>query len=147
VAFNGSHSDLGAIKLTNTSATTCSLFGRAQVDVLNVTGSNETDSLLNNVELPYARAGLPPQPNSPVELTAGGTSPQAVIELDWFWCGFTPGPISFEIWFPKWSLPVNVPVQAVSPPGFLPAVPSGCPTTALFAVDVVRGFGANGILP
>jgi hypothetical protein len=148
-AFNGPNSELGAIEISNTSAKACSLSGRPQVDVLNVTGTNGTDSSLHTVEIPYSRAGLPPQPNAPVELSAGGTSiaPQAVIELDWLWCGATPGPISFEIWFPKWSLPLTVPVQAVAPPGFLPAVPPGCPTTALFAVDVIRDFRTKALLP
>jgi hypothetical protein len=148
-AFNGAHSELGAIEISNTSAKVCSLSGRPQVDVLNVTGTNGTDSALETVEIPYSRAGWPRQLNAPVELSARGTStaPQAVIELDWLWCGATPGPISFEIWFPKWSLPLTVPVQAVSPPGFLPAVPPGCPTTALFAVDVIRDFRTKALFP
>jgi hypothetical protein len=147
VLFNASHTDLGAIKLSNTSAKACSLSGRPQVDVLNVTGSNGTDSVLNTVELPFARAGLPPpQQNASVQLSAGGSFPQGIVELDWYWCGAPPGPVSFEVWFPKWSLPLTVPVQAVSPAGFLPAVPSGCPSTAVFAVDVIRGLGPNGVI-
>lgn len=145
--FNQSGSDLGAIKVSNTSAKACSLSGRPQVDVLNVTGSNGTDSLLNTVELPFARAGLPPpQPNAAVELSANSAYPQGIIELDWYWCGAPPGPVSFEIYFPKWSLPLSVPVQDVSPAGFRPAVPAGCPNTALFAVDVIRGLGSSGII-
>jgi hypothetical protein len=138
---------LGAIKLSNTSAEACSLSGRPQVDVLDQTGTNGTDSMLPTIELPYARAGLPPQPKGPVDLSPGGTSPQGIIELDWYWCGALPGAVSFEIYFSKWSLPLTVPVQAVSPAGFMPAIPAGCPSTALFAVDVIRDFSANGIVP
>ncbi len=144
--FIGPNFELGAIKISNTSAHACSLSGRPQVEDLNVTGTNGTDSTLNTIELPYARAGLPLPPKSPVELSAGGASPQAIVELDWLWCGAPPGSISFEVYFPKWSLPLTVPAQAVSPAGFRPAVPSGCPATALFAVDVVRGLNSNGLV-
>jgi hypothetical protein len=53
--------------------------------------------------------------------------------------------MTFEVEFPGWSSPLVVPNAAISPPGFSPEVPVGCPGTALFAVDVVRGFGQNGI--
>jgi hypothetical protein len=141
VAFNQSGTDLGAIKLTNSSVKTCSLSGRPQVSVI-----NGSDNTLDTTEVPYARAGLAPQPNGQVVLSANGTSPHGVVELDWFWCGAPPGAVSLEVRFSNWSSPLFVPNGAVSPAGFAPDVPSGCPDTALFAVDTIRALGPNGVI-
>ena len=141
VAFNQSGSDLGAIKLANTSKQACTLSGRPQVSVINGTGND-----LGVVESPYGRAGLPQGPTSPVVLSSSSGSPQAIVELDWQWCGSPPGTTSFDIRFSGWSSPLVIPNAAVSPAGFSPSVPDGCPNTALFAVDVVRGLYPDGVV-
>ena len=139
VAFNETRSDLGAIKFTNSSAKACSLSGRPEVFVANGGGSR-----VEIAESAFARAGLPPATNSPVVLPSSSGQPQAIVELDWSWCGTPLGAITFEVEFPGWSSPLVVPNSAISPAGFSPQVPAGCPGTALFAVDVVRGFNQNG---
>jgi Protein of unknown function (DUF4232) len=139
VAFNQSGNDLGAIKLANTGSQPCSLLGQPTVSVLD---GNGTPLVLT--ESTYARAGLPPPPSSPVVLSPSTTSPGAIVELDWLWCGAPLGSMSLEIQFSGWPSPLTVPNAAISPPGFAPEQ-STC-SQSLFAVDVVRAFGADGIV-
>jgi hypothetical protein len=141
VVFNQTGSDLGAIKLTDTSAHACSISGRPRVSVFDGAGKR-----LQLSEIAFARAGLPAGTPGPVVLPASGTAPSAIVELDWFWCGAAPGAISWQLQFPSWRSPLVIPYTALVPSGFSPAVPTGgCPGTDLFAVDDVRGFGPNGI--
>jgi hypothetical protein len=140
VAFNQTGTDLGAIKFTNSSAEACSLSGQPEVFVVNGAGRR-----VDLAESKFARAGLPPGTSSPVVLSSSSRQPHAIVELDWSWCGTPLGAITFEVEFPGWSSPLVVPNSAISPAGFSPQVPAGCPGTALFAVDVVRGFSQNGI--
>jgi len=139
VVFNATGTDLGAIKISNTSGSACSLDGRPDVTVLNAQG---TALALN--EVPFQRAGLPVT-HGPVDLSPGSAPPQAIVELDWTWCGPAPGNLEFQVRFAGWSTPLVIPSPDVLPIGFVPA---GCGIsggTALFAVDYVRGFGSNGI--
>lgn len=139
VVFNQSGTDLGAIKLTNSSSKACSLSGRPQVSVFSGAGR-----ALATTEVTFARAGLPEKPPGPLVLFADRTLPQGIVELDWYWCGASPGAISFKIQFSKWSSPLVIPNQAVSPAEFMPDVPPVCPKLALFAVDEIRGLTSNG---
>jgi uncharacterized protein DUF4232 len=141
VAFNESGTDLGAIKLVNTSARPCSLSGQPKVGIVNGSGS-----VLGLDESPYQRAGLPSPPTQPIALLADRALPQAIVELDWTWCGTPPGPVQFTIQFPDWQHALTVPNTAVTPAGFVPAGCADSGGNPLLAVDDVRGFGQNGIV-
>ena len=139
VTFNATGTELGAVKLSNTSASACSLQGRPAVTVLNAHGT-----ALDLDEVPLRRAGLPAA-HGPVNLSPGPASPHAIVELDWTWCGAQPGNLAFQILFAGWSAPLVIASSDVLPVGF---VPVGCSTSggnALLAVDYVREIGPNGI--
>ena len=76
-------------------------------------------------ESPYQRAGLPSPPTQPIALSADRALPQAIVELDWTWCGTPTGPMQFKVQFPDWPHALTVPNAAVTPSGFVPA---GAPT-------------------
>jgi hypothetical protein len=141
VAFNGSGTDLGAIKLVNTSAHPCSLSGQPTVEIVNGSGI-----VLDLDESPYQRAGLPSPPTQPIALSANRSLPQAIVELDWTWCGTPTGPMHFKIQFPDWPQALTVPNAAVTPSGFVPAGCADSGGNPLLAVDAVRGFGQDGIV-
>ena len=61
---------------------------------------NGSGSVLDLDESPYQRAGLPPPPTQPIALSANRALPQAIVELDWTWCGTPTGPMQFTIQFP-----------------------------------------------
>lgn len=141
VAFNATQSELGAINLSNTSSQSCSLSGRPTVTIL---GDNGLP--LSQNETTYHRAPDWPPPTSPIVLSASGALPQAVVELDWVWCGSTPHQLEVQVRFPTWSSPLDIPGTSISPSGFSPATCSSTGLSALFSVDDVRGFGQNGII-
>ncbi len=141
VAFNGSGTDLGAIKLVNTSAHPCSLSGQPTVEIVDGSGI-----VLGLDESPYQRAGLPSPPTQPIALSADRALPQAIVELDWTWCGTPTGPMQFTIQFPDWPHALTVPNAAVTPSGFVPAGCADSGGNPLLAVDAVRGFGQDGIV-
>lgn len=141
VAFNQSGTDLGAIRMTNTSTRPCSLGGQPDVVIINGSGS-----ALDLKETQYERAALPPPPTQPIALSANGRLPQAVVELDWTWCGAPPGSIQFTIQFSGWPRALTVPYSSISPPGFVPANCNDSGLAPLLAVDSVRGLGADGVI-
>jgi hypothetical protein len=143
VAFNATGTDLGAIRLTNTAAQPCSLSGQPAVAVLDAAGVPLTPP-----ESVFARAGLPP-PSAvprPVTLSPRGALPQAIIEVDWFWCGGPPAGIEFRVQFAGWLSSLTVPGSAISPAGFAPASCANSGGHPLMAVDVVRGLGTDGVI-
>jgi Protein of unknown function (DUF4232) len=143
VAFNQSGTDLGAIKLTNTSARPCSLSGQPKVVIINGSGS-----ALGENETVFQRAGLPPPfpPTQAIALSANRQLPQAVVELEWDWCGAPPGSIQFKIQFSGWPQALTVPYSAISPSGFVPENCNDSGLRPLLAVDGVRGLGQDGIV-
>ena len=141
VAFNATGTELGAIKLSNKTDKQCSLSGQPTVTVLGGTGVP-----LTLAESTYHRAPDWPPPTSPVVLSSSGTLPQAIVELDWMWCGPSPGELQFQVLFSGWPSPLVVPSSSISPAGFSPAHCSSVEAGALFAVDYVCGFGTNGII-
>jgi hypothetical protein len=141
VDFNQTGTDLGAIKLTNTSGRACSLSGQPQVMLLD--GSGVVLDLNQSV---FHQAPDWPAPSSPIVLSAARALPQAVVQLDWTWCGAPPGKVRFQIRFEGWPSPLMVANSDVFPPGFAPA---GCTDSGgqpLLAVDYVRGFGRRGVV-
>jgi hypothetical protein len=144
VDFGESRTELGAIKMTNTTAHACSLAGQPNVVVLGRTGNP-----LNLGESLFHRAPDWPAPTSPIVLSPSGALPQAIVELDWIWCGSPLGNLRFKVQFSGWLSQLEVLSSAVLPSGFSPALcssPGGQSQSELFAVDYVRGFGANGII-
>ena len=141
VAFNANQSELGAIKLSNTGNTACSLSGQPTITVL---GDNGVP--LSQTETTYHRAPDWPPPAAPIVLSASGALPQAIVELDWIWCGSMPHELEMQMRFSSWSSPLDIPGASISPSGFSPATCSSTGLAALFAVDYVRGFGPNGII-
>jgi hypothetical protein len=141
VAFTQSGTELGAIRLTNTATRACSLAGRPNVVVRDGAGSR-----LGLSQSIFHRAPDWPPPPNPIVLAPGGALPQAIVQLDWTWCGPSPGRIRFEIRFPGWPSPLTVPDASIFPSGFTPAPCAAPGERSLFAVDVVRGFGSDGII-
>ncbi len=141
VAFNQSGTALGAIKLTDTSAQSCSLAGQPRVVVLDGAGN-----ALDLSESVFHQAPDWPPPPTPIVLSPHRAPPQAIVELDWTWCGPAPGKIRFEIRFSGWPAPLVVPNSSISPSGFGPAPCTDSGLHALLAVDDVRGLGRNGII-
>lgn len=141
VAFNATGTELGAIRLSNTAGEACSLSGQPTVTVLGDNGAP-----LAQTESIYHRAPDWPPPVRPIVLSPSGELPQAIVEIDWVWCGPSPRQLEFQVRFSAWSSPLDIPGTAISPSGFSPAQCSSSGTGALFAVDYVRGFGSNGII-
>jgi hypothetical protein len=141
VVFNTTQSELGAIKLSNTASAACSLSGQPTVTVL---GDNGLP--LPQTETTYQRAPNWPPPSSPIVLSASGALPQAIVELDWIWCGPTPHELEVQVRLSRWSSPLDIPGSSISPSGFSPATCSSTGLSAVFAVDYVRGLGPNGII-
>lgn len=140
VTFNQSGTDLGAIRLTDTTARACSLAGQPHVVVVDGAGN-----VLGLSESTFHRAPDWAPPANPIVLSPGGVLPQAIVQLDWTWCGPRPGRIRFEIRFSGWPSALTVPNASISPSGFTPAPCAGA-GQALFAVDFVRGLGRDGII-
>jgi len=137
--FNANQSELGTIKLSNMATEACSLSGRPTVTVL---GDNGLP--LSQTETTYHRALDWPPPSNPILLSASATLPQAIIELDWIWCGPIPRELEVQVRFSGWSSPLDIPDSSITPSGFSPATCSSTGLSAVFAVDYVRGFGPNG---
>lgn len=141
VAFNATGTELGAIRLSNETSHSCSLAGQPTVTVL---AGNGTPLALT--ESTYHRAPDWPPPTSPVVLSPSGALPQAIVGLDWIWCGPAPGELQFQVRFSGWPSPLVVTPSSVSPLGFSPASCSSSGLGSLFAVDYVRGVGPNGVI-
>jgi len=141
VVFNATQTELGAIKLSNTASEACSLSGQPTITIL---GDNGVP--LSQTETTYHRAPDWPPPTNPIGLSASGALPQAVVELDWIWCGSTPHGLEVQVRLSGWSSPLDIPGTSISPSGFSPATCSSTGLSAVFAVDYVRGFGPNGII-
>lgn len=141
VDFNQSGTDLGAVKLTNTAGQACSLAGQPKVIVLDGAGK-----ALNLSQSIFHQAPDWPPPPNPIVLSPARALPQAIIDLDWTWCGPAPGKIRFEVQFSGWPSPLTVPNSSIVPSGFVPAPCTNVEIRPLFAVDYVRGFGSNGIV-
>ena len=137
--FDSSGTGLGSITLRNTATGACSLSGQASVRVLDGAGQ-----ALALGETTYHQAPDWPPPSSPIVLSPSGALPQAVVALDWIWCGPSPGKIRLEVQFSGWRSSLAVPNEAISPPGFAPVTCASSGLQALFAVDYVRGLGPNG---
>ena len=141
ITFNATGTELGAIKLSNTVGKACSLSGQPTVTVLGDNGAP-----LAQTESTYHRAPDWPPPTHPIVLSPSGELPQAIVEVDWVWCGPSPHELEFQVRFSTWSSPLDIPETSISPSGFSPASCSSSGSDALFAVDYVRGFGSNGII-
>lgn len=141
VVFNAPQTELGAIKLSNTASKACWISGQPAVTVL---GDNGVP--LSQTQTTYHRAPDWPPPANPIVLSASGVLPQAIVELDWIWCGSTPHELEMQVRFSGWSSPLDIPGTSISPSGFSPATCSSTGLSAVFAVDYVRGFGPNGII-
>ncbi len=141
VVFNATQSELGSIKLSNSASEPCSLSGRPRVTLL---GDNGIPLL--QTEMTYHRAPDWPPPSNSIVLSGSGALPQAIVELDWIWCGTIPHELEVQVQFSTWSSPLDVPSTSISPSGFSPATCSSTGASAVFAVDYVRGFGRNGII-
>ena len=113
VVFNQLGTELGAIRLSNTASTPCSLSGRPQVVVYDQAGHS-----LGLEESAYQRAPDLPAPTRPVELGASGSSSQGIVELDW--CGFTTTGGHIDIRFGGWTEPVVEQDSSIRPVGFSP---------------------------
>jgi Protein of unknown function (DUF4232) len=141
VSFNQSGTDLGAVRLTNTTARACALSGQPTVRVLDGAGK-----ALKLTESIYQRAPDWPPPTRPIILSPAGALPQGIVEIEWTWCGTPPGSFRFEIQFPGWTSPLDVPNTDISPGGFVPASCTNSDQQPLLAVDDVRGVDRNGIV-
>jgi hypothetical protein len=132
VAFNQPGTELGAVRLTDTSKVACTLFGRPQLVVYDATGHS-----LGLSESAYQRAPDLPAPKSPIDLAASGSAPQAVVELDW--CGFQTVHGKIGIRFSGWAGELVVKDSSIMPQGFSPPA---CldPSQRFFAVDYVRAW-------
>jgi len=71
-----------------------------------------------------------------------GSWPQGIVELDW--CGFRMTGGRLNLRFPGWPKALVLPGVSITPRDFSPPACLN-PSRTLFAVDYVRGFGANGI--
>jgi hypothetical protein len=138
VVFNQPGTELGAIRLTNTTKSACSLSGRPQIVVNDSIGHN-----LGLSETAYNRAPDLGAPKTPIVLSASGSSKEAVVELDW--CGFQTHGGYIDIRFSGWTNALVVEDSSFAPPGFSPPA---CldPSQKLLAVDVVRAFGSSGVV-
>jgi hypothetical protein len=138
VVFNQPGTELGAIRLTNTTKFACSLSGRPQIVVNDSSGSS-----LGLSETAYHRAPDLVAPNSPIVLSASGSTKQAVVELDW--CGFQTHDGYIDVRFSGWTSALVVEDSSFAPPGFSPPA---CldPSQKLLAVDFVRAFGSKGVV-
>jgi hypothetical protein len=138
VVFNQAGAELGAIRLTNTAKSACSLSGRPQIVVYDSAGHR-----LDLSESADDRAPDLPAPETPVELAASGSAQQAVVELDW--CGFQTLHGYIDVRFSGWTNALVVQDSSFVPPGF---TPPAClyPSDRLFAVDFVRGIGSKGVV-
>ncbi len=132
VVFNQPGTELGAIRITDTSNLSCSLSGRPQIVVYDAAGHS-----LDLSESADQRAPDLPAPKTPVELPASGSAPQAVVELDW--CGFQTLHGEIGIRFSGWTGALVVPGSSIMPTGFSPPA---CldPAQRLLAVDYVRAW-------
>ncbi|MGO9344714.1 MAG: DUF4232 domain-containing protein [Acidimicrobiales bacterium] len=140
VVFNQPGTELGAIQLTDTSKRACSLSGRPQIVVYDSTGHS-----LGLSESVYRQAPDLPAPKSPIDLSASGSAPQAIVDLDW--CGFQTLHGEIGIRFSGWTGELVVQDSSIMPPGFSP--PSCLdPSQRLLAVDYVRAWPSiGGIAP
>lgn len=141
VAFNATGTELGDLRLTNRSAAPCSLFGQPKVTAISTDGT-----ALDMTEVVLHRAPDWPPPTSPIVLSASGALPQAIVSLDWTWCGTVPSIGQFDVLFSGWSAPLVIPDSAISPPNVVPASCDISGNHTLWAVDYVRGFGREGII-
>ncbi len=132
VVFNQLGTELGAIKFTDTSTLACSLSGRPQIVVYDATGHS-----LGLSESAYQQAPDLPAPKTPIRLSASGSAPQSVVELDW--CGFQTLHGKIGIRFSGWAGELEVQDSSIMPLGFSPPA---CldPSQRLFAVDYVRAW-------
>ena len=138
VVFNQLGTELGAIKLTNTAGRACALSGRPQIVVYDGAGHS-----LGLKESADDRSPDLPAPAKPIELSASGSSPQAVVEVDW--CGFQTSGGQIDIRFAGWSEPLVEEGSSIKPSGFSP--PSCLdPSQKLLAVDYVRGLTSGGVV-
>jgi hypothetical protein len=141
VSFSQSDTELGAIRLTNTGARACALSGQPTVRILDGAGK-----ALDLTESNYQRAPDWPPPTSPIILSPSRALPQGIVEMEWTWCGASPGNIRFEIQFHGWDSPLEAPNADIFPAGFSPTSCTTSGQRALLAVDDVRGVDRNGIV-
>ena len=131
---------LGGIEVTNNSAQPCSLSGQPVVTVLDTQGRP-----LALQAATYHRAPDPMPPTSPINLSAGGVYPQAVVLIDWFdWCGLPPSGLQFRIQFAGLPTPIYAHLAPVPTSAIPPCTNRS--TESVFAVDYVRGWDANGMI-
>lgn len=122
---------LGALKVTNTSATPCTLRGRPVVT--RVAASGATIATADSV---FHRAGEAPEPVAPIVLAARGRTPGAAVLVEV--CAETTAGERFGIRFGDW------PVAMLAATATWSTEACGA-NRSLFASDVVRPFGAGGI--
>ncbi len=139
VVFNQPGTELGAVRLTDTSKVACTLSGRPQIVVYDATGHG-----LGLSESAYQQAPDLPAPRRPIHLAASGSAPQAVVELDW--CGFQTVHGEIGIRFSGWGGELVVQDSSIMPKGFSPPA---CldPSQRFFAVDYVRAWPSGAGVP